>query len=1256
MQESQSFNWLDNFRLIREQERNMSSRDFLRVGREAQCNCPICGNKDKACMVSQNGEIVICMKVPSEKPVTGGLGGWAHRIGENHSTDHQDAIEAYLKAKREHKSQQATAMASPEVLNEFYTSLLKRFPLSSNDDNYLARRGIQDRSDYGTLPKPPHYNRHTLPKVPPVGIPGVFHSWDGTRAYLNAYDFGIYCLIRDYKGRAVGVEIRPSDECRELHPGRPKYVSLGTGEIKLRDGKTIPRHNGYKADVKQYGVIRASKPNDTLVVTEGFFKGRIGAEILGLDHIPLRGVGLWHQLVEDLLLYFPEKKHVILAFDIDRYSNPNVNKAHDDLLKALIALVDVKVSVYIWDTAHEVDEQGKAHYLYKGLDDILTEKGSEALKLVTHHTPSDLYTNISVREPMKKLYRELLMETDSCRHVTVQATPGAGKTHGLIELYNEIETEPDGDLAVAHRQERTALLTDNKKLMTEAGEKFLNAPFELHGRSRDEMSPGYCSNMDEVEELGRKGQSIVEGACKGCPMFEHRSCPYWINTDRALKTERMIITTKAAVANKGNRLDAFQRIIVDESLEPLLIASKELTLDDIEAHIKVLQEHQSYADEKYGKSFQIQKSIMILELFKTMIETCDMDPYADPVQIEIPNEFKGIYDKHEKQEIQEQMDDGSYKATYLKAFISDLDTAVVFSHQGKIVMEIPQYEVIERLKERMLICLDATIPNWIVKVMGKQMEVKQFRVKEHAHIVQTMNIRGSKRQLRDDATSDRMLDTIKHIATMDPDARTGVMTTKEFSEKIEAHSKIHGYSIEIGYINRDHKGTNRFEGIKNYILAGDYCRNLGAMKMRQLTLKAMGVDISLEDLVNDDALEAFAQSMGRPRSTQREGDPVNIFLLTNRDFSSIYPNIIKVKSLESLRGVAERDQQAGNQKRAEDAESKVRDYLLNRISQGFAIHELTIKRVMEEAWVSRDVARRVMTELYYQQLCDSIQQGAELDEDKLRQMAAELRKPTIKESCELQLNVTSRLRASDQDLRLTLCTATMLCQQEPGFFEWLTDHLPVGKNSLLWLGAINAIQASAENDMMFSTMKEFGEAFGSTRQKASEVLSWMSDKLGLYRQVQDRFSTDTPPPVEEWSKELLHGDLELVAWSEDLMDVWKNEGLDEADTALICDAIDTAMKLTPNGDEVRLWSEQTFETFDIIEYFAVKWGFSERVTATAANLVNARIVGSHELGELNHPIYWIESLCGSLKWLTDDSRMAYSCLKSIYSFWRMKNA
>jgi hypothetical protein len=293
--------------------------------------CPICGHPDW-CSVSASGMIVYCMRVTGNQPTKNG--GWIHQIGE--------PLPLNLQPPRPVKQ---LSRAAGEILHHSYTGLLFELGLSDWHRRNLRQRGLTDSQinglNYRSLPLSSRdlIIRKLIAKNTPMeGVPGFFTNSLGQ--WRLAGPPGILVPCRDLQGWITGLQIR----CDNIQFGKYRWLS------------STEKPNGCSSGVRVHVAQPPETDRSEIWVTEGPLKADICSLKLKRLVLAIPGVACWNLATDILQELKPQR--VIVALDMDKLSNPLVNRYKNLLLRALLKL---RIKTFEADWNRE----------FKGLDDLL---------------------------------------------------------------------------------------------------------------------------------------------------------------------------------------------------------------------------------------------------------------------------------------------------------------------------------------------------------------------------------------------------------------------------------------------------------------------------------------------------------------------------------------------------------------------------------------------------------------------------------------------------------------------------------------------------------------------------------------------------------------------------------------------------------------------------------------------------------------------------------------------------------------------
>lgn len=285
--------------------------------------CPVCFRAD---WCGFNDKVVVCMRVPSERPSRNG--GWVHKIGIE-----KEKYEELLKSINSNRAPRR----DDSSLDKVYRKLLSLLELSSKHRRELRGRGMTDEEieyyQYRTLPKK---NRSSIVRrlidYDLSGVPGF--GLRGGR-WILAGPPGLLIPVMSPEKKIVSFQVRPDQQL----PGR-KYLSLSSSWLD----------QGSSPGVRIHAAVPRCVKDPALWITEGPIKANIAAERLGAIFWSVLGVNNW----SGIFSYFdmiPSK--VVIAYDQE--NKPQVNYHRDALRQALFE-VGVDVFLAVWDRGKGIDD------------------------------------------------------------------------------------------------------------------------------------------------------------------------------------------------------------------------------------------------------------------------------------------------------------------------------------------------------------------------------------------------------------------------------------------------------------------------------------------------------------------------------------------------------------------------------------------------------------------------------------------------------------------------------------------------------------------------------------------------------------------------------------------------------------------------------------------------------------------------------------------------------------------------------------
>lgn len=1061
--------------------------DWRRVKKENPC--PICDQTNKACLFHHSENKAICTQVASSIEISSPSGFKCAYL-------HLDAEIDFDIKEWSSDVEEAYVRASDDDCDYFYKYVIETNPLSKKHKKYLQECGIQDTSDFGTLEaRTVDEDRFRCREVPnnfSYGIAGLFSSRDGQRQYLNLQSTGLIKAIRSIEGKIVGIEIRLDDKTKK-RLARSNNPLIYNQEAKYMPLTSSKKHNGIKADVKRYYYFEGESKEE-LWITEGGKKGQILNEQLKKTCIAVRGVGIFAYVIDDIFNKLPECKKIVIAYDIDHKNNDNVRFFKEKLQNELMSkgLYDI----YIADWESEYDENGK--YIEKGIDDALNKDITiKEIKL------SGSGKMLSLEEgaiAMNEKANEILNSKEAALHV-IKATVGGGKTTSYINAINEAQNSGNWfkikqnyktatGWASKERDARVLWLTDdNYELLKETYNRFDIKPDMMMGRSEDESSKFYCIEKDSsegesfIDMVGRSHRSIMDVVCKQCPLLKEKKCTYINETSRIMEKSKFVIGVKKTFLNRSKRLEEFDIIIIDESLTDYIYETKNISLSDIDFHLDLInyaRKDAFFQSEVRKRSLDLHE--MQLEYLKTEIESADC---SETIEFDFEFSMDKAYHDHYKNYSEAP---NIMKSRFPKDFIEDLPKSKLFIKDRSLIMNVPAYNIINTLKDKLVINLDAT-PSLKKLSVFKELNVHEYKFKEYMTIYQTQNIYGSKRSVEQKDT-DRFLSAIEAIYRKDPEKRTVVLSTKNFCDILKKYMVEHDFYVDCGWYGNHTRGFNKFSSADNLVLVGNYCRNLDFMDMQQKTLDYIGVRVSLEDLIEEDTINEMVQAIGRGRGVRRKDNPLDVFVLSSRNLPAHY-NVVPVKTIEKIYKGREYDQQSSNKKEAERIMNLINDYVNNAFNGDlFQIPSLKVAYLSNEIGVSQSTCKKHLVEIYKNFL---LEQAQIQNEEYIEFLSSHLQQVT-----EYSLDVLGIEFTRSNPLVLNKYnTYDLKCviHDDTSLRDHIYGIVPIKTNPLMWASFLDEFMMADKNDLKISTLSE---NLGYSRPVIKKYFNILSEEISLY--------------------------------------------------------------------------------------------------------------------------------------------------------------
>lgn len=304
--------------------------------------CPICGHTDWCSFTSY---LVVCMRVPSDKPANGG--GYKHKPGGDWSAPKP---EPELAPDR-------VPLAPVEVRDRWYRGLLALLQLNPAHQQNLLGRGISAEimamRQYRSLPLTGRVEicQRLITRLggTPEGVPG-FYQHPKTGSWLLAGAAGMLIPVMDRNGRILGMQVRRDQPSEDGN--RYSWVS------SARKG---PGGSSSGTPLHTVLPLNSNRVSETVWITEGPLKADRLCAWKQAPVIATPGVAARKGIVEELMAL--GARNVVVAYDMDREAKAEVRQALELLIQELLA-AGFRVSLASWDPK------------YKGIDDALNGKAT----------------------------------------------------------------------------------------------------------------------------------------------------------------------------------------------------------------------------------------------------------------------------------------------------------------------------------------------------------------------------------------------------------------------------------------------------------------------------------------------------------------------------------------------------------------------------------------------------------------------------------------------------------------------------------------------------------------------------------------------------------------------------------------------------------------------------------------------------------------------------------------------------------------
>lgn len=295
--------------------------------------CPICSNT-QWCMVSKDGQAVLCHRVQSNRPTAT---GWVHKLGDDKPV--------YIP---QPSIKNDVPKANPETLNQTYNALLSSLTLYQRHKDNLLQRGLTESQitslNYKSMPESERYDVIRELARQGIQLGGVPGFWiDDNNNPRLAGQSGICIPVRDTKKRISGIQIR----CDDTTGGKYKWLSSAKYRHGCGSGTSI------------HVSIPPGANNKEVWITEGPLKADIASLKMNCIFIAVPGVACWRDTIP--ILRKLKSSRIIIAFDMDKTTKPEVNLLKKQLMETLI-----KYKFRVFEADWDIN--------FKGIDDLLNQK------------------------------------------------------------------------------------------------------------------------------------------------------------------------------------------------------------------------------------------------------------------------------------------------------------------------------------------------------------------------------------------------------------------------------------------------------------------------------------------------------------------------------------------------------------------------------------------------------------------------------------------------------------------------------------------------------------------------------------------------------------------------------------------------------------------------------------------------------------------------------------------------------------------
>ncbi|HBJ2623118.1 TPA: DUF3854 domain-containing protein [Clostridium botulinum] len=343
----------------------------IRSGHE----CPVCNSKKGRCsfMENEEGKVVMyrCKYAESNRPSTDGwyihlanelIGDTTIKINEIKSSEYNyepitdELLTLWDKIYRKFQKS-IVQISNTDLYSDHKKNLLNR----GLDEDTLASIGcfsipknIKVTYDYYTCSLKTAVVNELLKSFKPealLRVPGFQKIKANGKEFITFKNSlynkinkrfedidGYFIPYYDYKNRLVGMQYRLMQPLYDDKGKLIRYLWYASKEISC--GSPIDYHVPQKLQL-----------DDVILITEGALKAKIASEIIGVCSLAEAGVSNYRKLITELQLLEKQenkKYKILLALDMDKYTNPDVIAAEINTVSMLKAL-GYSITIIEWD-------------------------------------------------------------------------------------------------------------------------------------------------------------------------------------------------------------------------------------------------------------------------------------------------------------------------------------------------------------------------------------------------------------------------------------------------------------------------------------------------------------------------------------------------------------------------------------------------------------------------------------------------------------------------------------------------------------------------------------------------------------------------------------------------------------------------------------------------------------------------------------------------------------------------------------------